>query len=89
MIRPEYLKKGDKIAIAAPARKVTKEELLPAIKLFEKWRLEVFLPDHLFDSENQFAGCDDTRAQLMQGLLDDPSIKAIVCAPNGLWGIAM
>ena len=83
MIRPEYLKKGDKIAIAAPARKVTKEELLPAIKLFEKWGLEVFLPDHLFDSENQFAGCDDTRARLMQGLLDDPSIKAIVCARGG------
>ncbi len=83
MNRPPYLVPGDKIAIAAPARKVTEEELTPAIRLFQSWGLEVVLPPHLFDADNQFAGDDETRARLMQQLLDDSDIKAIVCARGG------
>lgn len=83
MKRCDYLKKGDKIAIAAPARRISKAELAPAIGLFESWGLEVVLPEHLFNSDNQFAGDDNTRAQVMQGLLDDPSIKAVICARGG------
>lgn len=83
MKRCDYLKKGDKIAIAAPARRISKAELVPAIGLFESWGLEVVLPEHLFNSDNQFAGDDNTRAQVMQGLLDDPSIKAVICARGG------
>jgi len=62
---------------------VSKEELTPAIRLFESWGLQTVLPDHLFDTNHQFAGDDGTRAQLMQELLDDPDIKAIVCARGG------
>ena len=56
MSRPQYLKEGDRVAIAAPARKITPDELLPAVKLLESWGLEVELPEHLYDSDNQFAG---------------------------------
>lgn len=83
MKRVEYLQTGDKIAIAAPARRVAREELAAAVRLFESWGLKVVLPDHLLDAENQFAGSDNTRARLMQNLLDDPDIKAIVCARGG------
>lgn len=83
MIRPPYLTLGDKIAIAAPARKVTLLQLQPAISLFESWGLEVVLPEHLFDDHHQFAGDDSVRAELFQNLLDDESIKAIVCAKGG------
>lgn len=83
LVKPPYLKKGDKIAIAAPARKVSRAELAPAVALFEAWGLEVVLPDHLFDTENQFAGADEVRADLMQQLLDDAEIKAVVCARGG------
>ena len=83
VIIPPSLKRGDKIAIAAPARKISAEELRPALDLFGSWGLEVVLPDHLFDTCNQFAGDDDTRAAVMQQLLDDPEVKAIVCARGG------
>ena len=83
VIIPPSLKRGDKIAIAAPARKISAEELKPALDLFGSWGLEVALPDHLFDTCNQFAGDDDTRAAVMQQLLDDPEVKAIVCARGG------
>lgn len=83
MLRPPYLRRGDLVAIASPARKVSHEELLPAIRLFESWGLRVALPDHLFDSHHQWAGTDQTRAALMQRLLDDPEVKAIICARGG------
>ena len=71
------------MAIAAPARKISADELDPAIKLFESWGLEVTLPEHLFDTDHQFAGDDTTRAALLQQLLDDPEVRAVFCARGG------
>lgn len=81
--RPQYLKAGDVIGIAAPARKVSPEELAPAIALFESWGLRVKLPEDLFCTDNQFAGSDAVRAGVMQQLLDDEEVRAIVCARGG------
>lgn len=83
MIQPLFLKPGDRVAIAAPARKISQQELAPAVKLLQSWGLKVVIPEHLFDEENQFAGSDDTRAALMQHLLDAPDIRAIFCARGG------
>ena len=83
MIQPLFLKPGDCVAIAAPARKISQQELAPAVQLLQSWGLEVVIPEHLFDEENQFAGSDDTRAALMQHLLDAPDIRAIFCARGG------
>lgn len=71
------------MAIAAPARKISADELDPAIKLFESWGLEVTLPEHLFDTDHQFAGDDTTRAALLQQLLDAPEVRAVFCARGG------
>jgi len=83
MIQPPYLKKGDKIAILAPARSIAFEEVHPAMKLFQKWGLEVILGTYVFNQENQFAGSDAQRAKDFQVMLDDPSIRAILCARGG------
>lgn len=83
MTTPPYLNRGDRVAIAAPARKISADELDPAIKLFESWGLEVTLPEHLFDTDHQFAGDDTTRAALLQQLLDDPEVRAVFCARGG------
>lgn len=83
MTRPDYLVPGDKIAIAAPARKISMEELTPAIRLFESWGLDVMLPEGLFAESNQFAGSDIVRTDLLQSLLDDNTVKAIICARGG------
>jgi muramoyltetrapeptide carboxypeptidase len=83
MITPPYLKKGDKIGIAASARKVSIDELEPAISAFKSWGLEVVLGKNVFQSQDQFAGTDQERAEDLQTLLDDPSIKAIIGARGG------
>lgn len=78
-----YLKTGDRVAIAAPARAVIPEEMAPAIKTLTEWGLEVLVPDGLYERQNQLAGSDIHRAALLQKLLDDPSIRAIFCARGG------
>jgi muramoyltetrapeptide carboxypeptidase len=83
MITPPFLKKGDKVGIIAPARKVTREEIQYAIETIKKWGLEVQLGRNLFCSYNQFAGTDDERADDLQQMLDDDTISAILCARGG------
>lgn len=82
-ISPEPLHPGDKVAIVATARKVSPEEMAPAITLFQSWGLEVVLPRNLYAADNQFAGSDIQRAESFQWALDDPSIKAVFCARGG------
>ena len=83
MITPNYLKKDDKVAIIAPARKISRKEVDPAIKILESWGLSVVLGKSLFKSFNQFAGTDEERAFDLQKALDDDSVKAIICARGG------
>ena len=83
MITPPKLKKGDKVAIVAPARAITFEEILPSVKLFQRWGLEVVFGTHLFTRENQFAGNDEKRRNDFQQALNDRSIRAIICARGG------
>lgn len=83
MITPEYLKEGDKIGIVATARKISREELQPAISVFESWGLTVVLGKNLFNAEHQFSGTDQERLEDLQAMLDDPSVKAIISARGG------
>ncbi len=83
MTTPPYLKKGDKIGIVAPARKISKEEVQFAVDTFEKWGLKVILGKNIFGAEDQYSGSDEQRAEDMQAMLDDDSIKAIISARGG------
>ena len=83
MIIPEKLKIGDEIGIISTARKITMEELNPAIKTLESWGLKVVLGINLFQEENQFSGTVEQRAADLQSMIDDNSIKAILCARGG------
>jgi len=83
MTLPPYLRKGDKVAIVSPARSITFEEVFPAMKLFQKWGLEVVLGTHVFGKHHQFSGTDEQRRQDLQQMLDDPSIRAIIATRGG------
>lgn len=82
LISPPYLKKGDKIAITCPAKKLP-HEIGSAIKLLESWGLEVVLGDTVTASHHQYAGTDEVRTNDLQRFLDDSSVKAIVAARGG------
>ena len=83
MIFPEKLKIGDKIGVISTARKITLDELAPAIKTIESWELKVGLGPNLFEVDNQFSGTIEQRSTDLQTMIDDDSIKAILCARGG------
>lgn len=83
MITPRALQKGDTIGIISTARKISRDEVLPAIKIFEKWELKVELGKNLFKEYKQFAGTDAERLEDIQNMIDDPSVNAIICARGG------
>jgi len=83
LIQPQFLKKGDKIAIIASARKISKEELEPAVRILKNWGLEVVFGKNLFNADHQFSGTDTERAADLQEMLDDASVKAIISARGG------
>lgn len=81
--QPDYLRPGDTIGIVATARKVSPEEMAPAIKRMEQWGLKVILGKNLYHTENQFSGSDAERAADLQEMLDDPEVKAVIIARGG------
>ena len=89
MILPSYLKKGDTIAIIATARKVSKEEIQPAVAFFESYGLSVILGNYLFESNNQYAGNDLQRTEDLQWALNDKNIKAIIIARGGYGSVRL
>ena len=89
MIRPNYLQKGDTVAIVSTARKVSKKELIPALVILKNWKLNVVIGTSIEAEEHQFAGNDNLRASDFQEMLDNPKIKAIWCARGGYGTIRM
>ena len=83
MKTPDYLKNGSKIAIVAPARKISREEIASAIKWIAEKGFKAVYDDRLFAEYHQLAGNDDFRASVLQDYLDRDDIDAILCARGG------
>ncbi|MFN4083581.1 MAG: LD-carboxypeptidase [Bacteroidia bacterium] len=82
-IIPPFLKQGDKVAIAATARKVSQEEMKPFIDFLQSQGFNVVLSSNIYNSYHQFAGTDYERTKGLQTLLDDETIKAVFFARGG------
>ncbi len=83
MIAPPALKSGDCIRMVAPARKISLEELNPAIKIIESRGFQVRYDPSLFAEDHQYAGSDQHRLELMQQALDEDDTQAILFARGG------
>ena len=82
-----YLKQGSKVAIAAPARCVTPEEMAFAIHWLKEQGFVPVYDDRLFAVHHIFAGDDDFRASVFQEYLDNEEIEAIWLARGGYGSI--
>lgn len=84
MIRPSALKPGNKIGIVATARRIRREDVAKAIEVLEGWGLHVVLSSCLFNEDHSYlAGTDEQRHAALQQFVDDPSLRAILCARGG------
>jgi len=82
-IIPPYLQNGDSIGITCPAGYITIQEIQPAIQQIESWGFKIRIGDTVGKKDFTFGGTDDERAKDFQQMLDDPDIKAILCARGG------
>jgi muramoyltetrapeptide carboxypeptidase len=82
-IVPPYLSKGDVIGIVCPAGFMPYEKAETCISVLKEWGYEVRTGKTLGNQFNYYSGTDGERLNDLQTMLDDPSIKAILCARGG------
>lgn len=80
---PPYLKKGDTIGICCPAGYITMEDIQPAVLKLKEWGYNVKTGDTIGKKDFTFGGTDQERANDLQQMIDDKTIKAIMCARGG------
>ncbi len=83
MQTPAFLKPSDLIALAAPSRFCTEEQVQAVSALIEANGFRVKVPAGLFERDGQLAGPDLHRAKLLQSQLDDREVKAVLCMRGG------
>lgn len=83
MIQPSHLSQGDTIGIVCPSGNIPLEKVQICIQTLEKWGYKVKLGTTVGAKKDSFSGTDQQRAEDLQTMLDDASVKAILCARGG------
>jgi muramoyltetrapeptide carboxypeptidase len=80
---PPYLKKGDIIGITCPAGFITIEDIQSAKLKMEEWGFIVKIGNTVGTQNATFAATDEERLKDFQAMLDDVTVKAIMCGRGG------
>lgn len=84
LIIPPYLKKGDTIGLVCPAGSMPKKNVETCIRILsEVWGFKVITGKTLGTAKGYFSGTDQERLEDLQNMLDDPIIRAVLCARGG------
>jgi len=83
IIKPQALRPGDAIGIAAPASPFDQKAFQDGIAVIKSMGYRVKIPDSIFKAQGYLAGSDAERAELFMDLFTDESLKAILCARGG------
>lgn len=83
MIIPPYLQPGDTMAIVCPSGFMAYEKAQICIDTLLQWGFEVKIGKTLGKQFHYFSGTDDERLNDFQSMLDDISVKAILCGRGG------
>lgn len=82
-IIPPYLYPGDTIGITSPAGYITLSEIQSAIQQMQGWGFNIKIGNAIDKRNFTFGGTDEERMLDFQQLMDDLSVKAIMCARGG------
>ncbi|WP_342646060.1 LD-carboxypeptidase [Mucilaginibacter sp. CSA2-8R] len=80
---PPYLEPGDAIGITCPAGYIKTEAVQPAVQLMQSWGFNIKIGQTVGKRDFTMGGTDAERLADLQQMLDDPTIKAIMCARGG------
>lgn len=90
-LRPPYLRPGDTVAIVAPAGRLPlRADTANVRKRFESWGLHVkFGPHYASRVHPYFAATDRQRADDLQRMIDDPTVKAVIAYRGGYGSVRL
>ena len=81
---PPYLQKGDTIGLVCPAGYMPVEKVSECIRVLnENWGFTTKVGNSIGRQFNYFSGTDEERLDDFQQMLDDDTVKAILCARGG------
>ena len=80
---PPYLKQGDTIGITSPAGYITLDQIQPSVLQMQSWGFYVKIGSTIGKRDFTYGGTDEERLKDFQQMLDDPNLKAIMCARGG------
>lgn len=83
LLRPRALKKGDKVAVIAPASPFDREAMLRGVERLEKLGFQVQYREDIFARKRYLAGSDERRLEELNQALDDPEVRALFAARGG------
>ncbi|MFT3844469.1 MAG: LD-carboxypeptidase [Lacibacter sp.] len=83
IIIPPYLKPGDTIGITSPAGYTTLKDIQPATDQIQSWGFKIKIGDTIGKRDFTFGGTDEERRTDFQQMINDASVKAILCARGG------
>ena len=83
LVKPQALRPGDTIGIAAPASPFDREAFERGVEVLESMGYQVKIPENLFSHQGYLAGTDSERASQLTKLFIDESVRAIFCARGG------
>lgn len=78
-----FLKPNDEIRIVAPAKAIEAEHVLFSKNILENAGFKVSISKFCLGHHNYFSGSEFERLEDFQEALDDPNVKAILCARGG------
>ncbi|OFZ63790.1 MAG: hypothetical protein A3D92_05955 [Bacteroidetes bacterium RIFCSPHIGHO2_02_FULL_44_7] len=80
---PPFLNEGDLIVIVAPAKAIEVEHVQFATAFLKDQGFEVMISAHCLGKAHYFSGSVEERRSDFQSALNDPTVKAILCARGG------
>ena len=83
MIQPSHLRQGDTIGIVCPSGYIPLEKVQICIQTLENWGYSVRLGKTVGTKKDSFSATDTERTADLQSMLDDPTVKAVLCARGG------
>ena len=83
MIRPEPLKKGDKIGLVGTCSPPIKERIEPALNWIKSLGLDVMIGNSVLKSHGYLCGNDQTRADDLNNMFENKDIKGIFVIRGG------
>lgn len=83
MKTPPFLKRGDTIAIVAPAKSIEVEHIEYARIFWKKRGYKVLLGENLLGNHHYFSGTEQERFSDFKMALNNDEVKAVICARGG------